>query len=96
MDSLRNEAKMKQVTPIVGEITLEQVLVLAQRLQPVDQARLLTRLAAEVEHSLEQASPTKSMERQSLRGLLADLGTAPSAAEIDDVQREIWSGFAKE
>ncbi|MCB0112834.1 MAG: hypothetical protein KDD84_02035 [Caldilineaceae bacterium] len=96
MDSLRNGAKMKQATSSAGEITLEQVLVLAQRLQPVDQARLLTKLAVEVELTLEKASPTKSTEHKSLRGLLSDLGTAPSTADIDEVQREMWSGLAEE
>ena len=34
--------------------------------------------------------------RQPLRGLLADLGPAPSAEDIDEVQQEMWGTFAQE
>jgi len=38
------------------------------------------------------SSPAK---RVSLRGLLADLGQAPSSEEIDEVRREMWAGFGE-
>ncbi len=81
----------------VNEITFEQVFSLAQRLRPVDQARLAVRLAPKVEwllHQVEAAMPT--IQRVPLRGLLSDLGMAPSAEEIDQVQEEMWSSFARE
>jgi hypothetical protein len=79
------------------DVTFQQVLLLAQRLQPVDQARLVARLAPKVEWVLDQvASPALSQPPMPLRGLLADLGPAPSAEEIDDVQREMWATFAQE
>ena len=79
------------------EITFDQVLDLAQRLPPVDQARLVARLAPKVEWLLDQVGPiTAAQPRQSLRGLLADLGPAPSAEDIDEVQREMWATFAQE
>ncbi|WP_354635656.1 hypothetical protein [Planktothricoides raciborskii] len=34
-----------------------------------------------------------SQPRRSLWGICADLGTAPSAEEIDDAGRDIWANF---
>ena len=81
-----------------SEVTLDQVLALAQRLRPVDQARLVARLAPAVERVLGQteSSSALSASRTSLRGLLADLGPAPSAEDIDEVQREMWATFTRE
>lgn len=82
----------------VDDVTFEQVLVLAQQLRPMDQARLVARLAPKVEWILDHvekgfdASPPKKR----LRGLLSDLGTAPSAAEIDQIQRELWTSIDEE
>lgn len=79
------------------EVTFDQVFTLAQRLRPLDQMRLLVRLAPKVESILEQVEPaTASSVRTQLRGLLADLGPAPSAEEIDAVQHEMWGSFAQE
>lgn len=79
------------------DITFEHVFALAQRLRPMDQARLVVRLTPTVERLLEQVEPiASSLPRRSLRGLLADLGPAPSAEEIDAVQREMWATFTQE
>ncbi len=80
-----------------NEITFEQVLTLAQQLRAVDQARLIARLAPKVERLLEQINSEMSHQpRLPLRGLLTGLGPAPSAAEIDEVQQEMWATFAQE
>lgn len=78
-----------------NQFSFEQVLEMAQRLPPIDQARLVARLAPNMEKLFEQvgSSPAK---RVSLRGLLADLGQAPSSEEIDEVRREMWAGFGEE
>jgi hypothetical protein len=78
------------------EITLDQVLALAQRLRPVDQARLVVRLASKVERALEKAEPAIASPRVPLRGMLAHLGSAPSAEDIDEVQREMWVRWDRE
>jgi hypothetical protein len=79
------------------DLTFEQVLVLAQRLPPVDQVRLVARLAPQVERVLEQVAPTDAIQSWTpLQGLLSDLGPAPSAEDIDEVQREMWARFAQE
>ena len=80
-----------------NEITFDQVLVLVQQLRPVDQARLITRLAPMMERLLDQVEIAASpASRTPLRGLLADLGPAPSAEDIDEVQRELWATFTQD
>ena len=79
------------------EITFEQVFKMARRLRPADQARLVARLAPTMERLAEQVElTTAARTRMPLRGLLADLGPAPSAEEIDEVQREMWASFREE
>jgi hypothetical protein len=78
-----------------GEITFEQVLALAQRLQPIDQARLIARLIPVMEKFLDHVD-TSTSPRMPLRGLLADLGPAPSAEDIVEVQQEMWASFAQD
>jgi hypothetical protein len=81
----------------VTDITFDHVFALAQRLRPMEQVRLVARLAPKVEWLLEQVEPTaSSLPRTPLRGLLADLGPAPSAEEIDEVQGEMWMIFTQE
>ncbi len=88
---------MATTTQMSNEVTLEQVLLLAQQLRPVDQARLVVRLVPKVELFLNQVEGRDASEfRQPLRGLLSDLGTAPSAEDIDAVQREMWAAFGRE
>jgi hypothetical protein len=36
------------------------------------------------------------MPKQSLWGICAGLGNAPSAAEIDQTRQEVWSNFPRE
>lgn len=80
-----------------SEVTLDQVLALAQRLRPVDQVRLVARLTPTIERVLgQEESTTPPVSRTPLRGLLADLGPAPSAEDIDEVQREMWATFTRE
>ena len=81
----------------ISEVSLDQVLALAQRLRPADQARLVARLAPAVERVLGQMeSSAPSVRNAPLRGLLADLGPAPSAEDIDEIQREMWATFSRE
>ena len=79
------------------DITFDQVWTLARQLRPVDQARLVARLAPTVERLAAQVESTIArVPHKPLRGLLADLGPAPSADEIEEVQREMWAGFGEE
>jgi hypothetical protein len=89
---LWKEQNVTATTPIGDAVTLEQVLQLAQQLRPVDQARLVVRLAPKLEVLLKQVEGwDASNPRQRLHGLLSDLGAAPSAEDIDEVQSEMWA-----
>ena len=74
-----------------GAVSLEQIVSLARQLPPVDKVRLIERIAPEIERALHQQKPLKS-----LLGLCADLGPAPSAADIDEIRREMWNRFPRE
>jgi hypothetical protein len=74
-----------------SNMTLDRVLVLARQLSPVDQARLVARLAPIVVQALDQTGrPAIPAPRAPLRGLLADLGPAPSAEDIAEARRAMW------
>ncbi|AFY81752.1 hypothetical protein [Oscillatoria acuminata] len=74
-------------------MTLEQVLQLAKQLSLSDKVRLIEQLALEIQREL---PPTDSQPRRSLWGLCADLGTAPSAEEIDEARRDVWGSSVQE
>lgn len=40
--------------------------------------------------------PASSAPPQALFGLCADLGRAPSAADIDQARRDMWAGFPRD
>ena len=70
---------------------LEQITTLARSLPPLDQFALIERLLAEIKkRAAERVTP-----KRSLYGLCADLGRAPSAAEIDQARAEAWGSFAQ-
>ncbi len=75
-----------------AEITIEQILNLAQTLKPTDRKQLIARLMTESS----PVKPESATPRRPLRGLLADLGPAPSAEEIDEAKREMWGNFPRE
>lgn len=74
------------------QVTFDEVLTLARRLAPDDQARLVVKLTPAIEYLLRRSNLSeKQPSRQSLYGILAHLGPAPSAEDIDEVQKEMWS-----
>ncbi|NJL19620.1 MAG: hypothetical protein HC895_00435 [Leptolyngbyaceae cyanobacterium SM1_3_5] len=74
-------------------MTLEEILDLVKQLSLVDKVRLIERVAPEIEQDL---AASQAIARRSLWGLCADLGTAPSASEIDQVRQEMWANFPRE
>lgn len=74
-------------------MTFEQVLNMVKQLSLIDKVRLIERIAPEIEQELTVTSPTP---RKSLWGLCADLGTAPSAEDIDEVRILEWGNFPRE
>ena len=74
---------------------LDTLLEEALRLSYADRARLIERLAATLVEEA-PASNTGNTPKRSLRGLLAEYGPAPSAEEIDEVRRDMLTGFPRE
>jgi hypothetical protein len=72
---------------------LEEVLGFVKQLSLVDKVRLIERVAPEIERDLKT---TQKMPKRSLWGICADLGNAPSAAEIDQTRHEVWANFPRE
>jgi hypothetical protein len=72
---------------------LEEVLGFVKQLSLVDKVRLIERLAPEIERDLET---TLNIPKRSLWGICADLGNAPSAAEIDQTRQEVWANFPRD
>lgn len=78
----------------MSDKTFEEISEQAMRLPLRERLRLVERLVATVEQELEQEQTPKP--RRSLLGLLADLGPAPSAEDIDEARREMWKNFPRE
>ena len=74
-------------------LTYEEIAKLALNLPVADKLRLIERLATRVRYDV---GSEPAVPRQSWRGLLADLGPAPSAEEIDEARREMWGGVFRE
>ena len=72
---------------------LEQVVMLALSLSPLDKVRLVEQVMATLEQEIKERD---KKAKRSLYGALADLGTAPSAEEIDEVRGEMWANFPRE
>lgn len=72
--------------------TFEDVLKLVRQLSPVEQVRLIERIAPEIERELFVSRSTPGV---SLLGILKDLGPAPTLEEIDAARSEAWADFAR-
>ena len=72
-------------------VTLEEALVVVRHLSPVDKARLIERLAPDIERELKA---TQHAAPKSLRGLWRGLDI--TAEEIDEARRAMWAGFPRE
>ena len=72
---------------------LEEAVSLARQLSPLEKVRLIERIASDLERDVSASPQTPS---RSLYGVLADLGPAPSAEEIDEARREAWANFPRE
>lgn len=74
-------------------VTFEEVLAAAEKLSPEDKKRLVENIEPQIEREY-PSTPRKP--RKSARGVLAHLGPAPSAEEIDEARREAWKNFPRE
>ncbi len=74
---------------------LEDVLDLVDQLSAIDKVRVIEHVAPQIERELAETLPARRPLR-SLYGALADLGPAPSAEDIEEVQREMWVNFPRD
>ena len=76
-------------------MTFDAVFSLVKQLSISEKLRLIKWMVPEIERELVVNRPTP---RKSLWGLCADLGVAPSTAEIDidEVRGEEWANFPRE
>ncbi len=72
---------------------LEDVLDLVDQLSAIDKVRVIEHVAPQIEREL-AAQPRAPL--RSSYGALAHLGPAPSAEDIDEVQREMWANFPRD
>ncbi|HET89636.1 MAG TPA: hypothetical protein ENN99_02705 [Chloroflexi bacterium] len=74
-----------------NSITLEEALAFVRQLSPVDKARLIERIAPDIERELASVRP---VPRKSLRGLWKKIDI--TAEDIDQARREMWGSFPRE
>ncbi len=75
--------------------TFDQLLYQALHLPPIQKVQLVEKLMGTLQKEL-TTQPVEPQPRRSLYGLLADLGTAPSAEEIDLARAEAWDNFPRD
>lgn len=75
-----------------GTITVETVLSMLRKLPLRDRLKVIRLALSEAEEIL----PESPRQLQSLWGLCADLGPAPSADEIDEIRYTIWADFPRD
>ena len=73
-------------------MTLDKVAELANQLSPLDQVRLIERITPQIESAL----ISKAAPRESLHGIFAHLGPAPSEEDIAEIRKEMWANFPRE
>lgn len=73
---------------------VEEILTLAEKLSRREKYEIVERILDELKDTEEQSETPKP--KRSLLGLVADLGPAPSAEDIDEVRREVWKNFPRE
>ena len=75
------------------DVSLDDVVVQALQLSALDKVRLIERVVAVLEQDLAFPEGTLLL---SAHGVLAHLGPAPSAEEIDEARRDVWGNFPRE
>lgn len=77
-----------------SSVTLDQVVQLARQLTPREQVQLIAQVIPDLEATLSQVASSYRPLR-SVYGLCQDLGPAPSAEEIDEARRALFTNFPR-
>jgi len=76
----------------VAALSYEDVLEAARNLAADERERLIEELGV-----YPPSSPAADRTpKRSLLGLVADLGPAPSAEDIDEIRQEMWANFPRD
>ena len=70
--------------------SLQSVLYLAKQLTPIEKVQLIEKIVPDLEAHLEVVDTSRTSPKlslQSVYGLCADLGPAPSAEDIDEIKK---------
>ncbi len=73
----------------MASATYETVLDQVRQLSADERRRLIAEVTAEMGEGAQAP-------RRSSRGVLADLGPAPPAEDIDEARREMWANFPRD
>jgi hypothetical protein len=73
--------------------TLDEMIERAKQLSTLDKLHLIEELIRDVRATIGQAPPAPF---KSLYGTLADLGTAPSAEDLEETRREMLHNFPRD
>lgn len=84
---------MRHESCIVRGMQFDDLVVRIRRL-PSAKRKKLDEIVRALEESPSAATTTGAL--RPVRGLLRDLGPAPSDEAIDDVRRELWERFPRE
>lgn len=76
----------------MSDSVMEQIKDLLTKLTPLEKAEVITLLGSALKTEIPDTGPAK---RQSAYGLWADLGTGPSAEEIDEARHDLWGNFPR-
>jgi hypothetical protein len=73
---------------------VEEILNLSEKLSRQEKFEIVERILEELKDI--DTEMKKPQPKRSLLGLVADLGPAPSAEDIDEARREMWGNFPHE
>jgi hypothetical protein len=83
-------------------MSIDDLMMRIRRL-PAAKRKELDEMVRSLEESPQDAAPATTGEQAAtsvalrpVRGLLRDLGPAPSDEAIDEARRELWAGFPRE
>jgi hypothetical protein len=70
-------------------MTIDEIRQAVHQLTPQEKAQIISELAADL--ATQQQPASAPQPKRDFYGALAHLGKAPSAEDIDEVRREVWS-----
>jgi hypothetical protein len=73
--------------------TIEKAIAILKELSPRERLKVLEQMLPVTKQEIAEEQPRP---KKSLRGIVAHLGPAPSAEDIDEARREAWANFPRD